>query len=457
MVDKTGPATTVTAVDRSPNNGQLPLDGANQSVRVTATFVDAVANISAAEGFIDVQGADGAGFVFTASDGLFNSLSESGYADIPLPTVAQLPEGSHTIIVHAKDAAGNWGATSTGTLVIDKTAPTVVSITRLDASPTTAANVNFLVTFSEAVNGVTSANFSLVQGGGLTGASITSVTGSGTTRTVTVSTGSASGSLGLNLTSAAGITDIASNALSPTGLPFVGQTYTFISASLYFSISGNSTVPGTSSTGDFRDSDIYFWDGAAFSRVITSSGINVPSGANVDGFDRVDATHFYMSFSGSVTLPGAGTVQDEDVVYYNAGAWSLFFDGSANNVGNTDLDAISIVGGILYFSTDNTAVPTGVSGGGDDADIYSWNGSTFSRVYDASPLGWSTANVDGFVRVDATHYYLSYSSDTTIPGFGSIQDEDVVYYNAGTWSVYFDGTAKGLTSGNLDVDAFDLP
>ena len=40
----------------------------------------------------------------------------------------------------------------------------------------------------------------------------------------------------------------------------------------------------------------------------------------------------------------------------------------------------------------------------------------------------------------------------------TVQDEDVVYYNAGTWSVYFDGTSKGLTaSGNLDIDAFDLP
>jgi len=59
--------------------------------------------------------------------------------------------------------------------------------------------------------------------------------------------------------------------------------------------------------------------------------------------------------------------------------------------------------------------------------------------------------------VDATHVYLSYSSDTTVPGLGTIQDADVVYYNNGTWSVYFDGTSKGLTSGNLDVDAFDLP
>ena len=116
------------------------------------------------------------------------------------------------------------------------------------------------------------------------------------------------------------------------------------------------------------------------------------------------------------------------------------------------------VGGVLYFSTDNTTVPAGVSGGGDDADIYSWNGTSFARVYDASALGWSGNNVDGFVRVDATHFYLSYSPDnTTVTGVGTVQDEDVVYYNAGTWSLYFDGTAIGLTSGNLDLDAFDLP
>ncbi len=36
--------------------------------------------------------------------------------------------------------------------------------------------------------------------------------------------------------------------------------------------------------------------------------------ANVDGFSRVDATHFYLSFTGQVTLPGLGNVQDEDVV-----------------------------------------------------------------------------------------------------------------------------------------------
>ena len=80
------------------------------------------------------------------------------------------------------------------------------------------------------------------------------------------------------------------------------------------------------------------------------------------------------------------------------------------------------------------------------------------RVLNASANGIpAAANVDGFDRVDATHYYLSFAADTTITGLGAVQDEDVVYSNAGTWSVYFDGTAHGLTAANLDVDAFDVP
>jgi hypothetical protein len=248
---------------------------------------------------------------------------------------------------------------------------------------------------------------------------------------------------------------VAGNNLPVAGLPFVGQAYD-IQTPLDFSTSGNSLPPGVGGTAD--DADIYRWNGTAFSRAISATAdLGLPNGANVDGFDRVDDTHFYLSFNGNVTVPGLGGVADEDVVYYNAGTWSLFFDGSVAGVGNTDLDAISVVGGTLYFSTDNTAVPTGVAGAGDSADIYSWDGSSFARVYDASALGWSTANVDGFVRVDATHFYASYSVNTTVPGLGTVQDEDVVFYNDGTWSVYFDGTAKGLTSNAQDVDAFDLP
>lgn len=198
--------------------------------------------------------------------------------------------------------------------------------------------------------------------------------------------------------------------------------------------------------------DIFYWDGATF-----SAAIDIPSGANVDGLVRVDNTHYYVSFTADVSLPGVGTVQNEDVVYNNNGTWSVYFDGTANGLGASNIDAISITGGTLYFSTSDTTLPTGVTGVGDDADIYSWNG-TSARVFDATALGWSGNNVDGLVYVDATHFYLSYSpTNTTVAGVGNAQDEDVVYYNNGIWSMYFDGTSKGLTSTGLDVDAFDVP
>ena len=224
--------------------------------------------------------------------------------------------------------------------------------------------------------------------------------------------------------------------------------------------------PARASAGTADDADIYSWSGTAFSRVIDASAApyGLPAAANVDGFDRVDATHFYLSFSAdTTTVPGLGAVQDEDVVYYNAGIWSVYFNGTAHGLtaANQDLDAISVVGASRCTSPRSETPTRRVSAAtADDADIYSWNGTSFARVWDATANGLPAgANVDGFVRVDATHFYLSFSPPPRpCPAIGTVQDEDVVYYNAGTWSVYFNGTAHGLgTSANLDVDAFDVP
>lgn len=55
----------------------------------------------------------------------------------------------------------------------------------------------------------------------------------------------------------------------------------------------------------------------------------------------------------------------------------------------------------------------------------------------------------------ATDYYMSFAPDTTLAGM-AVADEDVVHRVGTTWSVYFDGTAAGLTAAQ-DVDAFDIP
>ncbi len=107
--------------------------------------------------------------------------------------------------------------------VSDTTPPTVTSIVRASTSPTSASSVNFTVTFSENVTGVAVADFSLTTTG-VSGASVTSVSGSNSTYTVSVNTGSGNGTIRLDVPNSATITDAFSNALS--GLPFnTGEIY----------------------------------------------------------------------------------------------------------------------------------------------------------------------------------------------------------------------------------------
>jgi hypothetical protein len=244
-------------------------------------------------------------------------------------------------------------------------------------------------------------------------------------------------------------------------------------SNFYFSTAGNTnpptrpTCPAVGGTAD--DADIYNWSGTCFSRTIdvTAAPYNLPTSANVDGYSRVDATHFYMSFTGNVNVPGLGTVADEDVVYWNGSMWTLWYDGSAHGLTFpvnlfVDLGATSVVGNTLYFSTNNSISPPGAGGSGASADIYRWNTATdtYTRVVDASTAPYNltgTPNIDGLVYVDATHFYVSFSAtNTAVPGLGNVQDEDIVYFDGTSWSVFFDGTSVGLTDPNQDIDAISF-
>jgi bacillopeptidase F len=250
---------------------------------------------------------------------------------------------------------------------------------------------------------------------------------------------------------------------------------------LYFSLVGITNPPGI--VGGPDDADIYAWDGTSFTRVVDATALGVPDGANVDGLVVVDPRHFYVSFTGNLTLRNRDdslvTVQDEDIVYYNddAGAWSVYFDATAAGLTavQQDIDAFDIVDGVVYFSMwGNTSPPGVINPPGmsgfppDDADIFAWDpgSSTFTRVVDASARGVPAniknvnANVDGLSYVDALHFYVSFRGEVTLTNSDgstiTVQDEDVVYYSDGVWSVYLDGTATGLTSPQRDIDALSV-
>ncbi|MGC9040720.1 MAG: choice-of-anchor D domain-containing protein, partial [Roseiflexus sp.] len=100
--------------------------------------------------------------------------------------------------------------------------PEVASIVRVGGSPTNAASVQFQVNFSEAVKGVSAANFSLVTLGGAVGGSIASVSpASGTSTnqwTVMVNAGGGNKTIRLDFVNSNGVTNVDGNAVEK--LPF---------------------------------------------------------------------------------------------------------------------------------------------------------------------------------------------------------------------------------------------
>jgi hypothetical protein len=106
--------------------------------------------------------------------------------------------------------------------------PIVLSITRANPSPTTAASVDFTVTFSETMTGVDETDFT-PSGVGVTGATVSALSGSGAVYTVTVTTGSGTGALRLNLVDDDSIIDSDSNPLGGSGASngnfTLGQSY----------------------------------------------------------------------------------------------------------------------------------------------------------------------------------------------------------------------------------------
>gem|GEM_PF-6817958 len=112
------------------------------------------------------------------------------------------------------------GSCEIGAYEVDPTPLTVSSSVRAGVNPTSASFVNFIVVFSEAVTGVDISDFTLTTAG-VSGAAVSSVSGSGSVYTVTVNTGTGNGTLRLDIPLSATITDLV------IGLPFTtGESYT---------------------------------------------------------------------------------------------------------------------------------------------------------------------------------------------------------------------------------------
>ncbi|MEZ0448843.1 multicopper oxidase domain-containing protein, partial [Cellulomonas sp. ICMP 17802] len=286
VVDKTGPSVSGSSVSPTPNNGTLSYSSGTPSVRVSSSLADAGSGVVAAEVFLDTAGANGTGIAMAAVDGTLSSASEAAYADIPLATVAALSNGSHNVVVHARDAAGTWGPASTTTLVVDKVKP-VLSALGATPNPTAGAGtVTLSVTVTD-TSPLTRVEWYRGADPGAGNATAMTVAGAGPfTATATIDTSTwPEGTTALVVRAR----DAAGN-WSPTS-----STNLVVTAPVTFSTVGNTNPPGVAGTAD--DADLYGWSGSAFSRTFDASTHAVPATANVDGLERVDETHAYLSFT----------------------------------------------------------------------------------------------------------------------------------------------------------------
>mgnify|MGYP001431320176 CR=1 FL=1 len=235
-VDKTAPV--VTNITRTSSTN--PTNAA--SVDFTVAFSEPVTGVLVGAFALDTTGVSspsissvsGSGATYTVS---VNTGSGDGSVSIDLTSV--------TGII---DAAGNTlgGNFTTGqTYTIDKTAPTVTGIARTSSTnPTNAGSVDFTVSFSETISGLTIGAFA-IDATGVTGAGVSSVSGSGGTWTVSVGTGTGDGTLSIDLTAVSGIADAAGNTLGGTFTG--GEAYTIDKTGPGVSIgtpSASSTITG---------------------------------------------------------------------------------------------------------------------------------------------------------------------------------------------------------------------
>ena len=173
---------TVESIVRADSN---PTNAA--SVDFTVTFSESVTGVGTSNFSIDATGGQ--------TGASISGVSGSGDTWTVSVTTVDDEEGTLSIDLDSpsgiEDTAGNeleTGYTSGQAYDVDRVDPELISVTKLDDSPTNAASWRYLITFSEAVVGLTTDHLlAFAQWGGAT-VTIDSLTGTGATRTVTVST-----------------------------------------------------------------------------------------------------------------------------------------------------------------------------------------------------------------------------------------------------------------------------
>jgi len=298
-VDQTPP--TVSSIALA---GANPTNGSSESF--TVTFSESVTGVNASDFTVVNGGATDTGITSITGSGSIYTVTVGGVGGNG--TLGLNLNSSGTGI---EDLAGNAlaGGLTGSVYTINTTHPMVSSITAVDALTNNASSEQFAVTFSEAVSGLTAADFQLATTNtngatALTTGGITSITGSGSSYVVTVGSIAGDGTLRLDLNAnSSGISDTAGNT-AIAGFTS-GSVYTIEhTAPVVSAIAATGNTTNNASTETFT---------VTFSESITglsasNFGVNLTGTANYAGLTLtpMSGSQYQVTLNG---VSGDGTLQ----------------------------------------------------------------------------------------------------------------------------------------------------
>ncbi|HEU5081551.1 MAG TPA: MBG domain-containing protein [Opitutaceae bacterium] len=329
-IDTSAPAVTSVAV---PSNGVY---GANTNLDFTINFSEAVTvdtsggtpRLALVIGVTSVHANYVSGTGTSAL--LFRYTVDPGASDADGITVGALSANGGTLrdaVSHDATLTLN-SVGSTAAVLVDGNGPSVSLIVRAGSNPTHSASVDYTVTFSKNVSGVSTGDFSVTATGTAAGvvAAVTPVSGS--VYTVTVNSVSGDGTLRLDLkSSGTGITDTPGNAIS--GGFTTGETYTI-----------DSTAPTVNTIQRQSPTAVNVSAASVTWRVTFSEGVS--------GVDATDFTVTTVAGTANGNISGIAAVDTAtyDVTVSSlSGNGQLRLDLKATGTGIADLSSVALADG----------------------------------------------------------------------------------------------------------------
>ncbi|MCA9924552.1 MAG: S8 family serine peptidase, partial [Anaerolineales bacterium] len=182
------------------------------------------------------------------------------------------------------------------------------------------------------------------------------------------------------------------------------------------------------------------------------------------------AYYFSLSNAGPYTVGTLADVGSEDVIGFDGADYVMILDGSDIGLGSTNIDALHVVDADTFLLSLEDPITLGALGTVDDSDIVQFDATStgtvtsgaFSWYFDGSDVGLSNngEDIDGLAVLADGRLLISTSSNAFVNGTVG-RDEDLLAFTPttlgeitdGSWAVYFDGSNMALDSSSEDIDA----